>query len=456
MNLNIHLSKIFKVKYVFIYLFLLFNLSLVHSQIRIGDQVWQKENLNTVCFRNGDSLLHAQSSEEWEKANENRVPAWCFYEDANGIDSLKGRYYNGFAVFDSRGLAPFGSRIPSQLDFIQLWNHLNTIDDACLILKSSNGWTKSQGGTGELGFDFYPFGLRSEYGSFRELGASGKFWTCTEKDSDAPDKLIWNFVIDVFNSCGVSYDSGSRGLPIRCIDETSLVNDLAHEFVVCFAELDSSRSKAPQLDDSRDDDKLETIQLVNGHVWMKRNLASKTFANGDSIYESRSMRDWIVACRNGIPSFCSYEFKDENSKIYGYLYNSAALRDIRGLAPDLWRVPNSSDFDTLAFHTKDEENAGFHLKNTYGWNGEKYGNGINSLGFEAMPGGKMFVYEDDFMISTPGTNGQWWSINNQVGGNFNEVSLRVYVMSYDSCHFGYYDPYQDEEYIGASIRLIRP
>jgi len=456
MNLFNALSTIYKDKLFFILLMLFFNFSLVHGQIKIGDQVWQTENLNTICFRNGDSILHAQSTEEWKKANENRIPAWCFYEDANGIDSLKGRYYNGFAVFDSRGLAPFGFRIPTKLDFIQILNYLNTIDDACIILKSKEGWRKGEGGNGELGLDFSPLGYRSNYGSFSEFGARGKFWTCTEEYSDASDRLIWNFDIDVFNSCGVSYDRGSIGLPIRCIGETSLVNDLAHEFFVCVVELDSLTSQIAQTDYISVESKLDTIRLVNGQVWMKMNLATKTFANGDSIKESHSIRDWIVACRNGVPSFCSYEFKDENAKTYGYLYNSAAVRDARGLAPSQWRVPNSSDFDTLAYCTQDKDNAGFHLKNNHGWNGEKYGNGINSLGFTAMPGGKISAFYDGFIISTPGTNAQWWSISNELESDFKEVLLRVYTMSYDSCRFEFYDPYDDEEYIGASIRLIKP
>lgn len=87
--------------------------------VTIGSQVWMTKNLNLETFRNGDSIPHVSSDEEWIAAGENKQPAWCYY-DNDPINGVKyGKLYNWYAVNDPRGLAPEGFHIPSSLDSLK-------------------------------------------------------------------------------------------------------------------------------------------------------------------------------------------------------------------------------------------------------------------------------------------------------------------------------------------------
>jgi uncharacterized protein (TIGR02145 family) len=80
-----------------------------YKEFKAGKDYWVIQNLHVVVFRNGDSILHAQSDEEWKEAADRRIPAWCRHE-GNVL-------YNWYAVNDVRGLAPIGYKIPSNEDF---------------------------------------------------------------------------------------------------------------------------------------------------------------------------------------------------------------------------------------------------------------------------------------------------------------------------------------------------
>jgi len=45
-----------------------------YKTVKIGEQVWMAENINTDRFRNGDIIPEAKTKEEWIKAGENRQP----------------------------------------------------------------------------------------------------------------------------------------------------------------------------------------------------------------------------------------------------------------------------------------------------------------------------------------------------------------------------------------------
>jgi len=53
------------------------------KEVIIGTQVWMVENLNVDKFRNGDPIPEAKTNEEWEKAMENKQPAWCYYDNVS-------------------------------------------------------------------------------------------------------------------------------------------------------------------------------------------------------------------------------------------------------------------------------------------------------------------------------------------------------------------------------------
>lgn len=94
--------------------------STAQNSHKIGTQVWMNENLNVKKFRNGDTIQQAQSDEDWKKAGLNHTPAWCYNTLDSGLFNLRSVFYNRYALYDKRGLAPQGWHIPSNKE----WNVL--------------------------------------------------------------------------------------------------------------------------------------------------------------------------------------------------------------------------------------------------------------------------------------------------------------------------------------------
>ncbi|WP_338225600.1 fibrobacter succinogenes major paralogous domain-containing protein [Algoriphagus confluentis] len=127
-------------------------------------------------------------------------------------------------------------------------------------------------------------------------------------------------------------------------------------------------------------------EVIIGHqLWMGENLNVHTFRNGDSIPQARSYQEWAQAARKRQPAWCYFENKEENGVSYGKLYNYFAVSDPRGLAPEGWRIPSQADWLDLMVSLGGKDLVGKFLKQEFGWN--EQGNGTNSSGFSALPGG---------------------------------------------------------------------
>jgi uncharacterized protein (TIGR02145 family) len=123
------------------------------KSVKIGTQTWMAVNLNVDRFRNGDPIPEVRTGDEWEKAVENKQPAFRYYNDdpKNGVKY--GKLYNWYAAHDPRGLAPLGWHMPRFSEWTQLKNYLN--DNVCDKMKNTNGWAgegckKCDGGSEEF------------------------------------------------------------------------------------------------------------------------------------------------------------------------------------------------------------------------------------------------------------------------------------------------------------------
>lgn len=184
--------------------------------------------------------------------------------------------------------------------------------------------------------------------------------------------------------------------------------------------------------------------IINGQTWMTKNLNVTKFRNGDQIPQAKSSEDWINAYNNEQAAWCYYNNDPENGEKYGKLYNWYAIIDNRGLAPYGYHIPTYDELDSLI---KNDGNKAIHhkLKQKYGWNSyvfeqfedcqnclywsneklkmnycnqcknerhilkykaNKSGNGDNSTGFSALPGG--YRDEDGSFVGI-GEVGRWSS-----------------------------------------------
>jgi uncharacterized protein (TIGR02145 family) len=132
--------------FVFLFLVLLNNLLIAQNnkEIKIGNQIWMSENLNVDRFRNGDPIPFAPSDTEWQAADFNRTPAWCYVDNDAKNGERFGKLYNWYAVNDPRGLAPVGYHIPGTLDSLKYAYFIPSSKDSADILLS----------LGELRHDF--------------------------------------------------------------------------------------------------------------------------------------------------------------------------------------------------------------------------------------------------------------------------------------------------------------
>jgi uncharacterized protein (TIGR02145 family) len=142
--------------------------------------------------------------------------------------------------------------------------------------------------------------------------------------------------------------------------------------------------------DKRDGKEYKTIEMGN-QVWMAENLN----------FETKTSR--------------CYDNNPKNCEKYGRLYDWETAKDV---CPYGWHLPFDIEWDNL-YRFSDgsggksslyiSETAGKHLKAKSGWNDHqgKSGNGSDTYGFAALPGGMGTA--DGRASSGIGSIGTWWS-----------------------------------------------
>ena len=188
----------------------------MNNEVKIGNQVWMKENLGVDYFLNGDPIPQAKTDEEWKKAGENKQPAWCYYENDLTNGAKYGKLYNWYAVNDSRGLAPKGWHVPTDNEWKTLTNYLGGIDVAGSKMKSTRSWIKNLNGSNESGFSALMGGHRCDYGTFYHIRNAGYWWSSTEYDAS-------NFWLRIlfYNKGKVyrNYYDKAYGISVRCLKD---------------------------------------------------------------------------------------------------------------------------------------------------------------------------------------------------------------------------------------------
>ena len=142
---------------------------------------------------------------------------------------------------------------------------------------------------------------------------------------------------------------------------------------------------------------------IGTQCWMPKNLNVNKFRNGDLIPEALTFEDWNSAG----PHYCYYNFNHCNGRVYGKLYNRAAVTDKRELAPEGWHIPDNKEWLDLIDFLGGPDEAGGKLKENKAthWASPNL-DADDSSHFKALPGGwicseKLFQYMH--------TYGFWWS-----------------------------------------------
>jgi uncharacterized protein (TIGR02145 family) len=170
-----------------------------------------------------------------------------------------------------------------------------------------------------------------------------------------------------------------------------------------------------------------TVVDIEGHVyrtveigpyeWMAENLMVKTYKNGTEIPHVAENYEW-TGLNTG--AWCRYENNESHASTYGLLYNWYAVQT-EMLCPDGWRVPTDMEWSYLEGEVDSQFGVGDpawykpqllrgfdaadKLKASEGWTSG--GNGTDSFGFKALPGGERRVSDGNFF--QVGRGGFWWS-----------------------------------------------
>jgi uncharacterized protein (TIGR02145 family) len=151
-----------------------------------------------------------------------------------------------------------------------------------------------------------------------------------------------------------------------------------------------------------------TEVVIGTQTWMQRNLDVSKYRNGDPIPEVKDMNTWR-SLKTG--AYCYYlNDSAKYAAIYGKMYNWYAVNDPRGLAPEGWHIPTTTEWDLLFNFLGGLNVAGGKLRssgtlesNTGLWRGPN-GDATNSSGFYGQPSGYRYDNAADM-----GTSAFIWS-----------------------------------------------
>jgi uncharacterized protein (TIGR02145 family) len=250
----------------------------------------------------------------------------------------------------------------------------------------------------------------------------------------------------IYSLCsGKKYDNvnqrcESNVLEIKC--GTEWYNEATH---FCS---DGTVKEYGTITDTRDN-KTYKITEIGTQTWMAENLNYAT--DNSKCYDDNitncatygRLYDWSTAM--GFDASCN-----------STSCNSQIQPKHKGVCPSGWHIPSNAEWDALiafihtdkglgSFTSGTSIYAGKYLKATSGWNDDyrgKSGNGTDTYGFSALPGGSSY---SDGSFRSVGTFGGWWSANEA-------ISLAYFRgMYYDDERVFYGNPYKDGSH---SVRCL--
>lgn len=206
--------------------------------------------------------------------------------------------------------------------------------------------------------------------------------------------------------------------------------------------------------DTRNNQSYNTV-LIGTQCWMAENLNIGTMINSTS---GGTNSDGEQTDNSTIEKYC-YDNNTSNCDTYGGFYQWDEMMqyvttpEIQGICPDGWQLPTDDEWKTMEMElgmTQAQADAtnwrgtdeGEKMKSTSGWYNN--GNGTNSSGFNALPGG---YRGSNGSFSTLGSDGGWWSSTEDSGS---DAWYRYLLYNHGQVHRG-----NDSKAYGFSVRCLK-
>lgn len=201
----------------------------IYNTVKIGNQVWLKENLKVTRYNNGDPIRLVTDTNAWTKLT---AAAYCNYDNNNRIAREYGRLYNYYTVTDKRKLCPSGTHVPDDKEWETLSDFLGGKMVAggkmkepgtkhwrspnVMAIDTTNG-NISEIPAEESGFSALPAG-RQYHDCYTFLGEYTQMWSITQCECD--DDLVWCRYL-TFSLPHLSRFTYKKhyGLSVRCLKD---------------------------------------------------------------------------------------------------------------------------------------------------------------------------------------------------------------------------------------------
>ena len=167
-----------------------------YNVLRIGRYEITEPNLRTTRFNNGDSILVVSNGDEFFAYCAMRVPA-ATYAEFDPANASYGLYYNAAVLYDPRGIALNGYKVPNYDDWYNFTLELNHPREVTL-LKADSTWPESSYTTNTFGFNALAGG-RVDRNDFEEFGSCAYWWEYSpELKKPEVEDGNWGFVFRSF------------------------------------------------------------------------------------------------------------------------------------------------------------------------------------------------------------------------------------------------------------------
>ncbi len=179
----------------------------IYHTVQIGEQCWMKENLKTMHYANGVSMVDGTGIPTLDIVTK----YWFNYNDDPDIGREYGKLYSWAALMNDhpasnqvpsgvQGVCPDGWHVPGKAEFEILIDYLGGTETAGGTLKESgnNHWNApNTGADNQSGFTAFGGGMQN-MGSYCNVNDSGHFWTATESDQvDAWQATIYHHLSEI-------------------------------------------------------------------------------------------------------------------------------------------------------------------------------------------------------------------------------------------------------------------
>jgi len=208
----------------------------VYKTVKIGNQVWMAQNLNTTHYANGDTIGTTYRPIIDISSDTTPKYQWA-YRGSDSIAAIYGRLYTWYTATDNRNICPVGLHLPSDEEWKELETfigmpkgivdslHERGTDQGNQLKDTGNAYwfVNNTGATNSVGFTALPGGYWVNNNGFNGIGTFALFWSSTDSNSS---EAYFRYLYCFYDGVGRYIRSKDWGFSIRCM---MAVNDGVEE-----------------------------------------------------------------------------------------------------------------------------------------------------------------------------------------------------------------------------------